>query len=110
MGKKGEIKLMTFIYKGAGKRRGATQIFTRSAVDVRVLCLALPAMGGRERERDRPSLVGSVVPATDPFTLAGLLVPLWSFRGSSPAAGLLSRISMTQLTQIKVTILRSTWT
>ena len=33
---------------GGGKK--ATQIFTRSAVDVRVLCLALPVMGGRERE------------------------------------------------------------
>ena len=69
-----------YLSKGAGgKGRGqkATQIFTGLAAVVRVPFLALPGVGPeREREKDSPRLVGSVVPATDLFALARLGFPL----------------------------------
>ena len=66
--------------------------------------------GETERERDRPSLVESVIPAADHFALARLWVPFGSFGGSSSAARLLSDVSTTQLTHVKETALRSAWT
>ncbi|CAL8325758.1 unnamed protein product [Gadus morhua 'NCC'] len=102
---------MSFIYKKVQGEKGGGKRHLKSSPGWR-LSSGCPfwlflGWGQREREKDRPRLMGSVVPATDLFALARLGFPL-GVVGVPLQLQAFSRVSARHNSHTDKTALRST--